>query len=539
MDMALIDKLKSFKITPDRAFYHPGEVVRLIVSVEASKAMDLDLDVKIYRGLELIETINRTWNIGVGQNQLYLLWQPDRENPVGYGVDASLSESDGKSDAISCQTAFDVLIDWTVFPRYGFVSDFSPSRANVEETIETLNQFHLNGLQFYDWLYRHEMLIPPKAEFVDPLDRPLSLKIIKELINAAHKYGMKATPYLAVYAASIPFWKSHPDWVLYDQDHHPIPFGNEYLGIMNPVGGGEWSEHLLKECDYVLTQLPFDGLHIDQYGDPKSGYDANGLPVDIPSAFAAFINAAVQQNPDVPVVFNAVGNWPIETLAKTPVAFNYIEIWPPKTRYMDVAEIVRNARRLSGQKPVVIALYLHAINPINNLLADAMIFSAGGTRIELGENGRLLSDPYFPKHEAMDTSLSERLRRQLELIIRYEEWISPLIEESDLAPVKGPEGIEHFFRKTEKGYSLCQVNLGSLQPLHWNEEHPSPEAKRNFTLEIQLEEPIEHIWLVSPDHASLSPVPVEFESISNKVIIKVPSLEIWNVLFFEMKKTKR
>jgi hypothetical protein len=82
----MIDKLKSFKITPDRAFYHPGEVVRLIVSVEASKAMDLDLDVKIYRGLELIETINRTWNIGVGQNQLYLLWQPDRENPVGYGL---------------------------------------------------------------------------------------------------------------------------------------------------------------------------------------------------------------------------------------------------------------------------------------------------------------------------------------------------------------------------------------------------------------------------------------------------------------------
>ncbi len=51
MDMALIDKLKSFKITPDRAFYHPGEVVRLIVSVEASKAMDLDLDVKIFVGL--------------------------------------------------------------------------------------------------------------------------------------------------------------------------------------------------------------------------------------------------------------------------------------------------------------------------------------------------------------------------------------------------------------------------------------------------------------------------------------------------------
>jgi dextranase len=233
-----------------------------------------------------------------------------------------------------------------------------------------------------------------------------------------------------------------------------------------------------------------------------------------------------------------VGNWPIDILTKTPVAFNYIEIWPPKTRYTDVAEIVRNARRLSGQKPVVVALYLHAINPINNLLADAMIFSAGGTRIELGENGRLLSDPYFPKHEAMDTSLSEHLRRQVELIIRYEEWISPLIEESSFIPVQGPQGIEYFFRRTAKGYSLSQVNLGSSQPLHWNEEHPQPEIRREFALELQLDEPIERVWLVSPDHASLSPVPLEFKSISNKIIVKVPSLEIWNVFFFETKKVK-
>lgn len=536
--MTSLDNVKNFKITPDRAIYHPGEDVRLIVSVETSEAIDLDLEVKIFRGIELVEKIFRTWNLAAGQNQLYLLKQPSRENPVGYGVDASLSGSYGKSGSISCQTAFDVLTDWTVFPRYGFVCDFSPSRTNAEETIETLNQFHLNGLQFYDWLYRHEMLIPSEEEFVDPLDRPLSLKTIKELIFAAHKYGMKAMPYLAIYAASIPFWKSHPDWALYDKDHHPIPFGNEYLGIMNPVDGGKWSEHLLKECDNVLTQLPFDGLHIDQYGDPKTGYDANGLPVDIPSAFAAFINAANKQNPHAPVVFNAVGNWPIDILTKTPVAFNYIEIWPPKTRYTDVAEIVRNARRLSGQKPVVIALYLHAINPINNLLADAMIFSAGGTRIELGENGRLLSDPYFPKHEAMDTSLSEHLRRQVELIIRYEEWISPLIEESSFIPVRGPQGIEYFFRRTAKGYSLSQVNLGSSQPLHWNEEHPQPEIKREFALELQLDEPIERVWLVSPDHASLSPVPLEFKSISNKIIVKVPSLEIWNVFFFETKKVK-
>jgi hypothetical protein len=74
--------------------------------------------------------------------------------------------------------------------------------------------------------------------------------------------------------------------------------------------------------------------------------------------------------------------------------------------------------------------------------------------------------------------------------------------------------------------------------LDWNEVHPSLRLTK-FHAGNTIAGANCAYWLVSPDHASLSPVPVEFESISNKVIIKVPSLEIWNVLFFEMKKTKR
>jgi dextranase len=445
---------------------------------------------------------------------------------------------EGSTDSLisACETAFDVLPDWTVFPRYGFVCDFSPLRQNVEATIETLNRFHINGLQFYDWQYRHDTLVPPQDEFSDPLGRPLSLKITKALIDSAHRHGMKAMPYLAIYAASAVFWKSHPDWALYDQDHKSIPFGEDFLGIMNPVVPGQWSAHLLAECQKVLTQLPFDGLHIDQYGDPKTGFDEQGQPVDLPKAFFDFVTAAVKQHPQMPVLFNAVGNWPIESLAKAPTAFNYIEIWPPRTTYGDVADIVRNARQLSGEKPVVIALYLPANRPINNRLADAMILSAGGTRIELGENGRLLSDPYFPKHEAIDASFSETLRRQLELVIRYEEWISPIISESALPRMQMPAGIQPFFRKTAKGYSLSLVNLGNAGILNWNEDHSQPEIKHEFTLEISLEEPVEKIWLVSADRDLLSPLPLEFAAAGNQVTIQVPSLEIWDVLLFAKKK---
>ena len=516
--------------------YLPGDAVQLSINAETTQSMHLELLARIYCGLDVVEERRRGWDLFAGQNHWEITWQPEDRAPVGYGVDVVIERIDGQEVHWVYQTAFDVLPAWTAFPRYGFICDFSPAREDAEQTIETLTRFHLNGLQFYDWQYRHDDLIPPTEVFQAPLGRKQSLKTTTALISFAHQRGMVAMPYLAIYAASAAFWKTHPEWALYDQEHKSIPFGDNFLGIMNPTAGSGWSKHLLAECDKVLSQLPFDGLHIDQYGDPKTGFDQNGQVVDLSAAFADFITEAARRYPQVPILFNAVGNWPIEVLAKTPVAFNYIEIWPPKTRYTDVAEIVCNARRLSGGKPVVIALYLPVSRPINNRLADAMILSAGGTRIEVGEAGRLLADPYFPEHEAMDESLSEAIRRQLELTIRYEDWISPLVEESKPQLVEVPEGVECFFRKTERGYSLSLVNLACPQPLQWNEEHPSPEVQKEFTIRLQLEEQVERVWLVSPDFDSLSPQALEFEIVAGKLEVNVPRLEIWDVLLFETKQ---
>lgn len=522
----------NLQVTPDCGSYAPRRLVSLKVTAVSTQSTPVSLEAKYFRGLDLVGRQYKEWQVQAGQNELLLTFQPGQTAPAGYGVDLTLT---GPSipTALSCQTAFDVLETWTQFPRYGFLSDFSPARLDSSATLEQLNCFHLNGLQFYDWQYRHDSLVPPQDEFTDPLGRPLSLKITQDLIAAAHQHNIQAMPYLAIYAASAAFWKSHPDWALYDQEHHLIPFGDDFLGIMNPEAGGLWANHLLAECKRVLAQLPFDGLHIDQYGDPKTGFDVQGRPVDLPLAFADFIRAAVQQHPQMPVLFNAVGNWPIDSLAKAPVAFNYIEIWPPKTAYTDVAEIVRNARRLSGEKPVVIALYLPAARQVNNRLADAMIFSAGGTRIELGENGRLLSDPYFPKHEAIDPDFSEQLRRQIELIVRYSDWISPLLPESPLPAVQGPEGLAYFFRKTAKGCSLSLVNLTAKQPLQWNEAHATPQPMHDFELTLALKEPVKAVWLVTPDAAELAAQALQFESVSGQLKIRVPALEIWDVLLIE------
>ncbi|MRR28790.1 hypothetical protein EG834_00285, partial [bacterium] len=469
-------------------------------------------------------------NLEAGRNQVDFSWLPPTEAPAGYGL--VLTCDDGKSQPTRLATAFDVLPDWTLFPRYGYLTDFSKSRPDEISTIQSLARFHINGLQFYDWQFRHDQLIAPTDDYLDPLGRPLSLLAIKKLINAAHEYGMAAMPYLAVYAASAEFWKGHPGWMLYDNEHKPIPFGEDFLGIMNPVAGGPWQKHLLDQCNRVLDALPFDGLHIDQYGDPKSGFDVMHQPVDIALAFGDFIQEAEDRHADRPILFNAVGNWPIDTLAAAPVSFNYIEIWPPDIHYVDLTRIVRNARILSHEKPVVIALYMPASREVNHLLANAIIFSAGGNRIEIGEDARLLTDPYFPKHEAISGSLMASLRSVADFAVRYEEWIGPLMPESDVPELNVPAGVEVFYRKVKGGASLSLVNLASAEPFCWNEEHKEPIKLSQFELEISLDFIPQKVWLLEP-YTSAEPIQLEFGQIGEKIILSIPHLALWSVLLFE------
>jgi dextranase len=289
----------------------------------------------------------------------------------------------------------------------------------------------------------------------------------------------------------------------------------------------------LAECSRVLASLPFDGLHVDQYGEPKLAYDRSGNAVDLPVAFESFVQSAVHEHPGKPVLFNAVGNWPIESLANAPTAFNYIEVWPPDTSYCDLVRIVRNARMLSGDKPVVIALYIPARRIPNIRLADALIYSSGGSRIELGENERLLSDPYFPKHEPVSEDLRMALRRLADFAVRYSSWFGPFISETFDLAVKAPTGVETFIRRTGQGVCISLVNLSCMSACHWNEEHAAPLPLIDFHVDLDFPGEIQLAWVTSPDEDSSQARQVEFTQRSDSVQVMIPRLEFWCVLFLE------
>jgi len=523
---------------PERGTYLPGQPVKLILELESTDAQDATLQLTITRDTWGVDNLVRKVSLSTGLNRINWLWSPPLEVPGGYGAEVEIVPVQKEEPRLAhrVETAFDVLPDWTAFPRYGFLCDFSPDRTDAAETLQSLSKYHINGIQFYDWQYRHDHLVSDKDQYVDPLGRLLSLRTIRKLIDQAHSHGMAAMPYLTIYAASISFWRKYPDWALYDHAGNPIAFGENFLGLMDPTPGMPWQRHLLDECSRVLDCLPFDGLHLDQYGEPKVAYDHSGRAVDLPAAFEHFVQSAVQEHPGKPVLFNAVGNWPIENLAKAPTAFNYIEIWPPDTSYPDLVRIVRNARRLSSEKPVVVALYIPAERIPNIRLANALIHSAGGSRIQIGENGQHLSDPYFPKHEPLSEDLRITLRRSADFVVRYSGWFGPSIPETSEIAIRALSGVETHIRQTEQGWCVSLVNLVDMQDCHWNEVHAAPRPVINFGMELDFPYEIRHIWMASPDEDSNQAQQLKFAQRSGTVQVKILRLDIWSVLFFETKQ---
>ena len=451
----------------------------------------------------------------------------------------------------TAESAFDVLDSWTSFPRYGFLSDFAPGVEDVEAALESLAMYHINGLQFYDWQFRHDSLLPPTELFEDPLGRELSLGKIRSYIQFAHQFGMAAMPYLAVYAASLGFWREHAKWALYDEQGEALSFV-DFLGLMDPTAGRPWSIHLLNECKKVLAALPFDGLHVDQYGEhfgdedgkPKKVFDAWGTAVDIPEAFSQFIHSLRAAHPMVPVTFNAVGNWPIAALAAAPQDFVYIEIWPPSTSYLDLVEIVLNARRLSGDKAVIIALYLPASRTANIRLADALIFSSGGARIELGDKERLLSDPYFPNHQALSPELKAVLRRYYDFAVRYQELFGPAIGSVPISPLivqpslQVPEGIWYAVRQSPGRLTVCLVNLYGLNEPRWDIDHTEPQVQKNGRLTLFSDQCMRQVLWATPDSHDSSLRPIDWQLVEKRLEVNLPELIYWAILVFELDEEK-
>lgn len=568
-----VSELYISDVYPDKAQYLLNENVNIIVELTGKLQEEINAVIQL-SVLDIDQVI-------IQQNREVIL-KPDSSQEVvfsfgpmfsetkGYGADAVLIMNGGIASKLS--TAFDVADSWKGAPRYGFLSDFHKQDENDTGAVKQMSKYHLNVVQFYDWMYRHDDLIPSETYFTDPLNRQLSLDAVKNKLKLCHDYGMKTMAYGAIYAAGREFFEKNRDLALYNSNGNVQTLGDNWLFIMNISPGSPWVGHIIGEFAKTVTLLDFDGIHMDTYGFPKAAFSRlNGRKKleRLEPHYPDFINRTRQEletlKEDVGIIFNAVGNWSVETVAAAKQDAVYIEVWDPSDRYIHLNHIVSRAKEL-GRKPVILAAYLSAFLKENGvdpeyaencfLLASGVIFASGGYHILLGENNGILAHPYFVRYGVIRREFERTVRNYYDFIVRYQSLLyDPELADKSMTHANGineeyvfGNSVFSSYGEPDKVWTLIKekpgmkvinlINLRGIASDIWNEAKTArPVPVENIHIKVLVDETVKKVILATPDRNNGTPAELEFaysEHVRGVLLeFTVPNLEIWGLVCIE------
>lgn len=557
----------------DKARYLPGSSSEVTINLENTANLELKgVLYLILKHLDQTVAKQKTENVilkpGEKREQVIRLKLPDRDFQ-GYMLEVWLKEGENYLDAGF--TAIDVSSRWTKFPRYGYIAGYSRQDGDkAEEIIKELNKYHINGLQFYDWQYKHH---DPVAGTVDSIDeswneianRKVYAKTVTAYIDAAHSRSMAAMNYNLLFGA----WKGYEndgvkrEWGLFkdvkheQQDFHPLPSGwaSDRIYLFNPQNAG-WQQYIMNREKEVFRAFEFDGWHIDQLGSRDQLYDYSGTPVELTAGYSSLIQRAGKELPGKTLVFNAVNQYgQLPVASDGVVSFLYAEIWNTSTYSNLKMAIDEGYRYTDGKMNTVLAAYMNyrkksgEFNEHSVRLADAVIFACGGSHMELGDKG-MLSSEYFPSAKlVMSDSLKESMRRYYDFLSAYENFlrdgVSDIKRNVEIREFQAGSGILpgtvwHMSKAKDNYEILHLINFLVNNTNQWRDDlgtMEKPSVKTDFTLKYYSEDDFKKILLLSPDSDMLMPKALEFRKGSDRqgsfVELTVPKLEYWDMIVFE------
>ena len=556
----------------EKSMYAPGETA--VVCLENLPAEATALRARLY-SLERC-----VWDWQLPASKRFPLSLPDAD---GRGYALEVEALDEQQNVLtSAFTAVDVSSSWTKFPRYGYVWDFTPS-ADAESKADEMARYHLNGVQFYDWQYRHHRpLADDLSGWRDWSDRWISGDTVRAYLRAAHDRGMACMAYNMIYAANETYLTDgsgvQADWRLVrangadftcDMDAKLGPVGVlQYFNLLNP----DWQSYIFAQENRVFEAFDFDGWHGDTIGENGPmrtadggplGYDADGKPIYlVKDGYTAFLNAAKAAIGDKYLAFNPVGAQGIENVNVSAVDVLYTEFWPWDRNangrlyddYYTLHRAILGACEQSGGKSLIVAAYVNyrnpkaTFNPAAVRMLDCVVFASGGSRIELGNGGNMLSDEYFPADgkKRMDDGLRSAVGRLYDFLVAYENLlhdgqrpVSRTVRLENL-PVStdGRSDTVWCFAKADSSTEIYHfLNLTGTDD-GWRDEEQTkkpPIAHENVKTRLYTDYPVREVWLASPDGESPLPLPLEFQTgrDANGAYAEFtqPALEYWNLIF--------
>jgi dextranase len=477
-------------------------------------------------------TVHRsTYEIGPGRAELSL----GTFARGSYGVVLSL-------DGGVATSAFDVVDSPDERPRYGFVTDFRPGRDDAAEVADSLRAFHLTHVQFYDWMYRHAELLPPTDEFTDTLGRTLSLEVVRDFVAATHAAGARALAYAAVYAAGREYAAAHPEQVVTHPDGTPWMLG-DFLWNTDLRPGSAWTTHIVEQMGSALDAVPFDGLHLDQYGDPKLAVASDGGLVDYTTAFPAFIGAVRARLPEATLIFNNVNDYPTRSTIRSAQDTTYIEVWSPHDDHGDLVDLVRRARDLAPDRPVILAAYLEpfaaACGPAEIAaakLALATTWAEGGQYLLFGECHGVLVHPYYPNYATLTDEATSALRPFADFAVA----VGDLLFDSAVLDVRGapitlrPRHGSVWVRVAASGRRLViqLVDFRAQTDDRWNAPRQETETCAGVEVSVRIaSDEVQAVFGHPMGGPVLHELPVDEQG--DRVVVSLPPFDTWGVLVID------
>ncbi len=340
----------------------------------------------------------------------------------------SLPEGGYGLDFASARTALDVVDNPFRRPRYAFLSELADGER-TPEIVQFMRRIHATHVQFYDWAYRHDELLAPEQHYTDPLGLERSLDVIRERARQLKKVGASALGYVAIYAIPAAAEARWTASLMYRQDGTPFRLGENFLSLTDPSDAA-WRAHFYAELRRAVDGTGLHGFHLDSYGWPKIALRHDGTIIDLADAFSSLVDGVRDAVPEAEYMFNNVNDFPTEWTTRTRQDATYIEVWPPHETYADLAGLIARARAGEPSRPPILAAYLSRFSegdPEESMqsarLLMATAFSNGGSVLLLGEDGRLLTGPYYAHHHTLVPAHVEEFVAWHDFAVRYGELL--------------------------------------------------------------------------------------------------------------------
>lgn len=582
----------------DKSMYNPGDTVKVNVSLKNSTGYDIDGGQIVLQArhlnVECGEQLAEEYSLKVGAKKDFVIeWNAPSQDYTGYLLEIDIYNADGTLIDDSA-VGVDVSSSWVKFPRYGYLYDFGED-VDTEGKIEQMNRFHINGIEYYDWQYRHHEPLPSDSAkenigvWQDWSGRMVYGDTIKDYITSAKEKNMVNMAYDMIYAGTDDFFKDNSianTWKIKHRDSGEefiftmgdSPSGNGHLYFMNPLNA-DWQNHLFAQINRAIDVVGFDGFHGDTVGDwgemtdyyrGPLGKASDGKDIySVLDTYTQFLNACKENLPeDKYLSFNPVGAKGIQNVNISNSDVLYTEFWPwdssrhgenYSTYYALVREVedtMNDSKETSFDgkgKSLVVKAYINYtdenegyMNDSAVLLMDAAVFAAGGARMEIGNGSHMLHHEYYPSDGIV---MSEKLKADVESMhdfsVAYENILrdgqkttdNTVIIDGCKASKNGASDTIWTYTRADDNYEILHlINLQGTDN-EWRDTERSkfaPTITENVRVRYYNSKEVNAVYIASPDYLNGRSRALDFEKGNDGkgyVEFVVPSLEYWDMIY--------